>query len=135
MVNIFVYGTLMFPEIREIVGGRAFSTEPATVEGFCVFRVKNATFPGLLRTPGSVAEGQILKEISEKELARFDAYEDCFYVRSTVHAKSESGEIIECEVYEVPENIAGEILSSDRWTVDWFEQHRTEYIRRLSENS
>lgn len=133
-MNLFVYGTLLFPEIREWVSGRRHRSEPAVLKGFRVRRVRNATFPGIVRVPESgeeTASGEVLFDLTETEFAMLDRYEDDFYVRSLVSLTLENGAEIECFVYEVPPEEADHFLSDDPWTREWFrENHYEDFVGR-----
>lgn len=130
-MNLLVYGTLLFPEIRNLVGGRVFESRPVKLEGYGIYRVRNATFPGVMRDANSCVEGEVLVDISEEEMIRFDGYEDSFYERRTVTAPIE-GRPTKVELYEVPTDIAGEILTSETWNRDWFEAHHlSDFYERL----
>ena len=48
-MNLFTYGTLMFPEVWQRIGVGDFSSIPATLPGFAIFRVRDAVFPGIVR--------------------------------------------------------------------------------------
>lgn len=131
-MNLLVYGTLLFPEIRNLVGGREFESRPVTLEGYGIYRVKNATFPGVIReTDSGSIEGEVLLDISEEEMMRFDSYEDSFYERCTVSV-SLDGQPTDVELYVVPPEIAGEILTPAPWNRDWFEEHHLfDFYERL----
>ena len=131
-MNLLVYGTLLFPEIRSLVGGREFESRPVILGGYRIYRVRNATFPGVIRDANSRGiEGEVLVDITEEELMRFDSYEDSFYERCTVTLPIE-GRTEEAELYEVPPELAGEILTSEPWTRDWFEKHHLfDFYERL----
>ena len=137
-MNLFVYGTLLFPEIRELVGGREFRAEPAYINGYRVLQVRDATFPGLLKSglETDQADGEILLDLSPSELARFDAYEDSFYVRENVEVKftdHDSRSEEEAMVYVVPKRLASTVLTEEPWTRDWFDKHhRAEFFARIS---
>ena len=133
-MNLFVYGTLLFPEIRELVGGRVFRSGAAVLEGFQVKLVRNATFPGIVRVSGGAidsASGELLFDLTEREMEKFDQYEDPFYARTMVSVTLENGSVMEGFVYEVPEERADQILSDIPWSREWFETHHyKEFVGR-----
>ena len=134
-MNLFVYGTLLFPEIREYIGGRCFGTRNAILRGFEVRRVKGAVYPGLAKLANvedGEASGEILAGISNLEMRKFDDYEGEFYERVRVKAVLESGELEECFTYLVPGKAAAEILATEEWRREWFaEHHLTAYLGRV----
>lgn len=137
-MNLFVYGTLLFPEIRELVGGRIFEFHPAVLHGYKIRRVNDATFPAIVKTsnPTSQVNGEVLFDVSRSELALFDAYEDSFYLRDEVQVsltkENEGSTVLKTSVYHVPEKLADQLLSDDQWLRSWFNtHHRSTFYQRL----
>lgn len=76
---LFLFGTLRYRPLREVVLGRACATRPARLEGWSVVQAEAGPWPVL--APGDSAEGEIL-EAGAADLARLDWYESIFgYVR------------------------------------------------------
>ena len=91
---LFVYGTLMFPEVLLGLLGRVPSSQPATLSGYARHRVSHAPYPAILPadSPGAAVAGLLL-EITLPELERLDDYEGEQYLRQevTVRADSDQG--------------------------------------------
>jgi gamma-glutamylcyclotransferase (GGCT)/AIG2-like uncharacterized protein YtfP len=116
MKNIFAYGTLMFPEIWQLVVGRPFATVPGHVAGFATYRVANAVFPGMLATTNSDSvEGVVYLDVDAAAVSRLDQFEDDFYRRQTVRVKCEDGRICDADAYVVPPEKRG-VLTDRRWS-------------------
>lgn len=131
-MNLFVYGTLLFPEIRNLVGRRQFQSTDATLEGFEIYRVKNAVYPGIVKQDGGIVPGQILSHITPAEINFFDQYEDDFYQRITVAVTTPDESEISAECYAVPLITSREILTKVVWTADWFStNHYADFLNRL----
>ncbi len=131
-MNLFVYGTLQMPEIQECICGRRLPSEPAVLPGFAVRRVEGASFPGVFRCSGEETPGLVLRDLSPGEIASFDAYEDSFYRRTSVEVVLEGGRRLGCDVYEVPREIAEEILTEQTWDLEWFRANAArDYLERL----
>ncbi|MDF1753253.1 MAG: gamma-glutamylcyclotransferase [Verrucomicrobiales bacterium] len=131
-MNLFVYGTLLFPEIRNLVGRRQFQAADATLEGFEIYRVKNAAYPGIVEQDGGTVPGQILRHITPAEIDFFDQYEDDFYQRITVAVTTPDESVISAECYAVPSITSREILTKVVWTADWFTtNHYADFLNRL----
>ena len=57
-MKLFTYGTLMFPEVWERISIGPFPSRPATLRGYSIFRVRDALYPGILRSKnGAVVNG------------------------------------------------------------------------------
>ncbi len=131
-MNLFVYGTLLFPSIRRLVIGRDIKGISATLTGYQIYRVKDATFPAIVQaTAGEETAsipGEIITGLSEVEMDRLDQYEDTFYQRIEVSIDEQIA-----QVYILPAELAAEVLSEDNWTREWFATHHyAAFLERIS---
>ncbi len=86
-LSIFVFGTLMDPKIRFRVLGRTIPSawvRPAWVMGFVRQPVLGRSYPMLVPRPRGRVRGQVIRNLSPRDLARLDAYEGEEYVRSPI---------------------------------------------------
>ncbi len=128
-MNLFVYGTLLVPKIwNAVTGYHDPDSVPGTLVGHRIQRVKSGDFPAIVIDPDSdkPVPGLVMKNVSPNALERLDQYEDNFYERVAVDIETDSGPV-EAHVYRMPPELAGEILSEDPWTLEWFE---TEALNR-----
>lgn len=122
MTSLFAYGTLLVPRIWRGVVGREFPSIPARLPDHSIYRVKDADFPGIIPTDtGDIVSGRIFTELDEEVITRLDAYEDDFYVRREVTLLDARGNPLESQAYVVADPFR-ESLSSDPWTLEWFEK-------------
>ncbi|MFC5754567.1 gamma-glutamylcyclotransferase family protein [Actinomadura rugatobispora] len=77
--GLFVYGTLRFPEILEILLGRVPRLAPAAVAGWRVRALPGVTYPGLVADPDATAEGVLISGLTEAEQGLLDDFEDESY--------------------------------------------------------
>lgn len=77
MTDLFVFGTLRHAPLLEKVLGREVASETARLPGYSVYLVGEKGAPGavLCQTPGAAAEGLLLRDLSEEDLARLAFYE------------------------------------------------------------
>jgi gamma-glutamylcyclotransferase (GGCT)/AIG2-like uncharacterized protein YtfP len=101
-IQLFAYGTLQIPEVMGAVTGATFPSQPARLEGYVRYRLKDRAFPGLRREPGGVAEGLLFGGIDAEALRRLDAFEDDFYRRETLAVLDAGRRPVAAEVYVVP---------------------------------
>lgn len=88
--NLFVYGTLLAPETREVVFGRPVPyIEPDTISGFEIegLLIDGISYPALIRSKSSMVHGGIVV-IHEDELKLLDEYETDEYSRLYVRLMS-----------------------------------------------
>ncbi len=113
----------MFPEVWERIAVGSFPSEPATLPGFAIFRVKNAVFPGIIRAePDDQVSGKVYSNLDDDAIFELDAYESDLYERIPVIAATERGPI-ECTAYVIPD-ANREALTSEAWDSKWFAEHQ-----------
>ena len=98
--HLFVYGTLMEPEVLRRLLGHALEMNPAVVRGYRRFRVRNAVYPGIVaESSESSTAGRVLSGLSETDWKTLDAFEGDEYERLLVETTLESGETISAATY------------------------------------
>ncbi len=123
-MHLFTYGTLVFPEVWQRIAVREATAERATLWGFAIYRVKNAVFPGIVRTgEEDCVAGVLYRDLDEDTLFELDAYESDFYERLTVSVVTEEGESVECQAYHVPDS-RRDMLTDEPWDAQWFAEHK-----------
>jgi gamma-glutamylcyclotransferase (GGCT)/AIG2-like uncharacterized protein YtfP len=129
--SLFVYGSLLSPEVLQLVVGRVPDSEAAVLEGYACYYVEGATFPGIIAEKSAATCGRVLKDLTEAELTALDRYEDSFYQRLAVTVVVDGSEC-SAMAYVVPA-VYKHILSEQRWTWDEFERiHLAQYVARMS---
>jgi gamma-glutamylcyclotransferase (GGCT)/AIG2-like uncharacterized protein YtfP len=119
-MHVFTYGTLMFPEVWQLVVGRPFAHVGGHVTGFALYRVADAVFPGMLATTtADVVRGVVYFDVDGEAIARLDQFEDDYYRRETVALKCDDGRICDAAAYIVPPENRGK-LTDEPWTCDEF---------------
>ena len=95
MPFVFTYGSLMFPEVIEIILGRPIAPEEladAVLEGYRRVAIPDRPYPTGIPALGFHIEGKILGPITEQELEQLDAYEESFYIRIPVSVSTQKGQ-------------------------------------------
>lgn len=126
-VNLFTYGSLIFPEVWKAVTGRTHRSTPANIEGFIRRTLRGATYPGILATgeKNASVSGVVYHDIEPQSLAALDEFESDFYLRKPVGARSDDGTIFQCEAYVITEEFA-HLLSDAEWDIETFATHHLE---------
>lgn len=90
MENLFVYGTLLHPKVRDRVFGETLRGFRDALPGFKkVERMVAGTYPGLLPTGDASAVVEGLRfALPGDILRRVDAYEGTLYCRKTLGLRS-----------------------------------------------
>lgn len=134
-MNLFVYGTLMFPEIRAAVGGQRLAAVPALLPGHRREGVRGEAYPAIIRDPRASVTGCLLRGVGRPALRRIDAFEGPEYVRRIhrVHLLDADGRpgrtaIAACYVIAPSE---AHRLDGRPWDPrDFVERHLDRYRRR-----
>jgi gamma-glutamylcyclotransferase (GGCT)/AIG2-like uncharacterized protein YtfP len=121
-MNLFAYGTLMFPAIWRAVVGREAAGEPATVRGFAVYRAPGDVYPVMVQGGANdEARGVVYRNLDDATVQLLDDYEAGLYDRVAIEATLAAGETLTCHcyllrrVYERPANL-------EPWDADAFER-------------
>ena len=83
-MNLFAYGTLMWPEVMEALLGRRPEGIPAVLAGYRRLRLKAKHYPVMVAASGAAVEGTLYTGLSEKDFEVLDAFEGEEYDRETV---------------------------------------------------
>lgn len=78
-MRLFLFGTLLWPDLLTCVAGRQIATSPASLPGHCVRRAPDGDWPMLVAGAGE-AQGVLTEPLEPEVLARIDWYEggyDC----------------------------------------------------------
>ena len=96
-INVFVYGTLLFPEITQRLGivshGSSLKRLPAVLRGYqreTVAARAEANPPAIFEDSGGSVAGEVLLDITTESLQRLDWFEDVeheLYTRQSVQVE------------------------------------------------
>ena len=104
-MRLFLFGTLLWPDLLEAVAGRPVAVTPARLAGQSVRRAADGDWPVL--TPGAGAEGAVTEPLDADAAARIDWYEAGYgYGRAAVEAATADGPVA-AAVYRGPADGAG----------------------------
>lgn len=121
-MNVFTYGSLMFPEIWLRVAGRAFPTQKAHLADFAAYQVRGEVYPGLAACPGAITSGVVYLGVDEAALARLDHFEGAYYERRALEVRADDGSVIPVHAYVVAEAYR-ETLDEALWDAEVFRTH------------
>jgi gamma-glutamylcyclotransferase (GGCT)/AIG2-like uncharacterized protein YtfP len=119
-MNVFTYGTLMFPEVWKAVVGREFAAVAGTAAGYAIFRVRDAVFPGIIAaSERDAVRGVVYLDVDPDSVARLDLFEDDFYRRETLSINCDDGQGRSAQTYVVPDANRA-VLTDETWRRDEF---------------
>lgn len=128
-MNLFTYGSLMFPAVWNRVAGEAFASAPAVLEGFEARKVRGQSYPVLVGAPGGRTRGVVYFDLTPEAVARLDRFEGDFYRRVPVTLKLERGGEIPAEVYAAAREDHPDV-SPELWSAEEFERTHLESFLR-----
>jgi len=137
-MHLFTYGTLMFPEVWQMVvglevGGRGSATLPAALAGYEIYRIRDAVYPGIIAAESALTSnlqpqcasagsvpGLLYLDVDAGAFERLDRFEGSEYRRQTVLVNCQDGRRLAAEAYVVtPE--ARHLLTEESWTAAEFQ--------------
>lgn len=117
-LNVFTYGSLMFPEVWNRDVRSNYQSALASIHGFRRVRVRDREHPALIVAPGAVAlTGRVYFDVEAEDVARLDYFETSNYARVAV-AATHKGAAISAQAYLA---LNFESLLETDWDVSEFE--------------
>jgi len=98
-IRLFAYGTLLVPEVMEIVTGRGFASEPARLADHRCRLLRGAVYPGVLPVRGETTQGRVHHGLDARALERTDRFEGALYERRALEVTLARGTGCEAFVY------------------------------------
>ena len=118
-MNLFVYGTLMDPEIMTSVAGEVGNGQAARLSGYVRRRVSGELYPAIVPQPGSVVDGLLYARLSPAILEKLDCFEGKDYLRRTVLVELAEGRRVAAQVYVFADKCRDR-LSNEDWNLKAF---------------
>ena len=122
-VNIFAYGTLMFPEIWEKVVGCKYHGIEASISGYQRKRIKDKTYPALI--PGKrydTVDGILYLDVSPEHVLVLDRFEGQCYEKIQVKCKTFEGKILPAVAYLFRQEYSV-LVQDEPWEPKWFQEN------------
>lgn len=126
MTNVFVYGSLLFPEIADGLCRCRVNTAAATLKGFARYALKGADYPAIIPHDGSKVTGKVLLNIDEKAIKLLQFYEGDEYEMRSVEVETESAKI---KAIAFVWNAGNKFLENFDWSIDKFKTESLEFYR------
>ena len=130
-VNVFTYGSLMYPQVWDRVVRGRYRGAAARLAGYRRHALVGADYPGAVAEPGAQIPGRVYFDVAAHDLARLDAFEAAEYVRDEVDVEvdTDAGPVrVRAQVYVY---LVASRLAPQDWDVDRFErEHLADFARR-----
>lgn len=120
-MNIFCYGSLMYPEVWNLIVKGRYQQQQAKICGYRRKKVKNELYPGLIATlPEDTVAGTVYFSVTDEDLTRLDLFEAEIYIRIKVNCFLVNNSCIEAFAYLIhPQKQT--VLEPEDWNQQEFE--------------
>lgn len=130
MNDLFVYGSLMNPEVYELFIHPKNRPIPAILKGYQRFFVLGYSFPGIKADFGTEVEGLLFTDLTNEQIKVLDNFEAEWYSRKKVEVVIQGSKKKSCEVYLFQEQYF-DLLSDKVWDNQTFrEKYMQAFISR-----
>ena len=127
-MNLFVYGTLMDPEIMALVAGEAGNGQTARLSGYVRRRVSGECYPAIVPQAGAVVDGLLYAGLSPKILERLDRFEGENYFRRTVLVELAEEKRVMAQTYVFVDKCRDR-LSDENWSLEAFQGDKAGFVK------
>ena len=104
------------------VAGSRYLSQPAILKGYACYRVKNATYPGIIEEPRAETLGCVYRKIDKATWERLDAFEGTLYKRTVITVATETEQNLPVQAYVIPTDKRA-TLTSELWDFTHFLTH------------
>jgi gamma-glutamylcyclotransferase (GGCT)/AIG2-like uncharacterized protein YtfP len=118
-MNVFVYGTLMFAEVRAALIKDRYHKVEARLEGFKRLEVKGQVYPGMIEAQASFVDGMLILGVQDTDMLLLDRFEGEYYRRAQVAVSANDGRLVDAETYIFRERYRY-LLGDAEWDIDRF---------------
>lgn len=119
-MNIFTYGSLMFPKVWSRVVRGEYRLAEATIHGFRRVRVRDCKHPALIISANAAPiAGRLYYDVSADDVARLDHFETANYGRVAIAVTVVNHAVVAQSYLAL--NV--DSLFSEDWSIAEFEQH------------
>ncbi|WP_319231329.1 gamma-glutamylcyclotransferase family protein [Draconibacterium orientale] len=126
MMNVFVYGSLLFPEIAEGLSGQKLEWQDATLNGYSRLALKGADYPAIIKKNNSTVKGKVLLNLDKNAIDLLTFYEGDEYKMAAVKVETVSGTINALAFVWIAGN---EFLENYDWSEEQFESESLAFYR------
>ncbi len=129
--SVFTYGTLQVPAVMQAATNKNLKAIPAVLVGYQRLKVKDRTFPGIVKNKPCSIEGMLYKDVDEQTLEQLDYFEDVMYERCLLDVQV--GVQTEQAFVYVTKDEYKNYLSNKEWNLEEFKRKYLKfYLRDIS---
>ena len=130
-MNWFFFGSLMDPQVLEVVVGRYVHEEdchPAELPGYRRVRVRGESYPALVQTPGESVDGLMVEGLSAEEGLRVIYFEGDEYRPEEIQLQLKNAKPVSAFAFLAGDELP---LTEEDWALErWAEQELDDFLPR-----
>lgn len=126
--NVFVYGTLMFPDVQKAITGETLVFCDANLSGFRRGKLKDREYPGIIECSEGTVAGKVLLGVRAELLDLFDKYEGYEFRKVEASPILSAGERVEAIAYAWA--LAPDDVQEEDWDAIEFEREKLQNFVR-----
>lgn len=131
-MRLFVYGTLMCPDVMQALLHKRFTGEPATLSNYRRRRVRGQHYPAIVPAPNEEVHGLLYDDISASQWRTLDAFEGDYYRRVAVTVTLSNNGRASAQTYVMRPQYRKRLSAND-WQLAVFEKrYKTAVITRYA---
>ena len=132
--RLFCYGTLQIPDVFKAATGKTHKGIKAKLPGYAMYKVRNAGYPGVVRSSNSETAGILYTNISEEDLELIDLFEGDFFTRKLLNVIQQSNKMCKAWVYILSDRNKDK-LTNDPWILkDFLKNDLKDFISSIEED-
>lgn len=131
MKHLFVYGTLMFDEVRHRILSGHVEMVAAELRGYRRLSIRGEDYPAVVKSSLASVEGMLILDLADSAIRRLDRFEGEYYERRPVFVRiSDSDVRTRCETYVLRGRYKSLLAKSD-WDPEAFRvRHLQKFLCR-----
>ncbi len=118
-MNLFVYGSLIIPEVFAAVTGIHRQPKPSWIAGYARYCLVDRSYPGLVPEAGAKTHGAVYIDLGSEALNLLDRFEGSLYARTDVLSHSSDGQSYASSVYVIKDS-SRHLIDHRDWDLDAF---------------
>jgi gamma-glutamylcyclotransferase (GGCT)/AIG2-like uncharacterized protein YtfP len=123
-MNVFTYGSLMYPQVWDRVVRGRYRGAAALLRGFRRCALRGLAYPGAVPDPGAQVVGRVYFDVDPDDLARLDAFEASEYRREAVIVSLPDAPAAACVPAQLYVYLDSSRLEAQDWDAQRFEREQ-----------
>lgn len=127
-MNIFVYGTLLSPDIWQHVVHKNYKQEKAILKNFESRKIQNEVYPAIIPHDGTLVEGIVYYNVDAIDVQHLDIFEGEEYLRTLVQIETITGEKLTAMSYLYKERFWHKLTSSPWFFEEFLTKGKSKFM-------